>query len=173
MKTILHNILLLFLLTTCSAFSQTTPVKDSLLDQMVGKWILQGTIAGQETTHDIIVDWVLGHQYIQLKEVSREKDSNDRPIYEAIVFITRDQTLNQYTCLWLDNTGNGGLSAQAIGHASRNGDNLEFIFGISDSSTFHTTFIFDKNSNSWQWHMDSKENNTIQPFARVRLTRGE
>ena len=173
MKTILQYNLLFFLLSTCPAFSQTTPVKDSLLDQMVGKWILQGTIAGQETTHDIIVDWVLGHQYIQLREVSREKDSNDRPFYEAIVFITWDQILNQYTCLWLDNTGNGGLTAQAIGHANRNGNNLEFIFRISDSSTFHTTFIYDKNSDSWQWLMDSKENNTIQPFARVKLTRVE
>lgn len=173
MKTILKNIFLLVLLSTCSAFSQTTPVKDSLLDHMIGKWILQGTIAGQETTHDIIADWVLGHQYIQLKEISREKDSNGKPSYEAIVFITWEQTQNQYTCLWLDNTGNGGLSAQAIGHANQKADNLEFIFRISDSSTFHTTFLYDKNSNSWQWQMDSKENNIMQPFARVKLTKGE
>jgi hypothetical protein len=76
-----------------------------------------------------------------------------------------------YTCLWLDNTGNGGLSPQAAGHAKKNGDNLEFIFVISDSSSFHTTFLYDRNSDSWQWLMDSKENNTMQPFARLKLTK--
>lgn len=171
MKTILRNIFLLVLIPTFSAFSQTTPVNDSLLDHMVGKWILQGTIAGQETTHDIIVDWVLGHQYIQIKETSHEKDSEGKPFYEAIVFITWEQKLSQYTCLWLDNTGNGGLSPQAAGIANQKGDNLEFVFRISDSSTFHTTFLYDKNSDSWQWQMDSKENNVIQPFARVKLTK--
>ena len=173
MKTILMNIYLLVLISTCPAFPQTVPVQDSLLDNMVGKWILQGTIAGQETIHDIIIDWVLGHQYIQLKEVSREKDSDGRPSYDAIVFITFEQKLNQYKCLWLDNTGNGGLSSQAIGHANRNGDNLEFVFRISDNSTFHTTFLYDKYSNSWQWQMDSKENNKKEPFARVKLTKDE
>jgi hypothetical protein len=167
------NIFVFMLLSTCPVFSQTVPVQDSLLDHMEGKWILKGTIAGQETTHDINVDWVLGHQYIQLREVSREKDFNGNPSYEATVFITWEQTINQYKCLWLDNTGNGGLSAQAIGYASRNGDCIEFVFRISDNNTFHTTFLYDKKSNSWQWHMDSKENNTVQPFARVKLTKDE
>ena len=171
MKTIFKSIFLLILLPTFSAFSQTVPVNDSLLDRMVGKWILQGTIAGQETTHDIIAYWVLGHQYIQIKETSREKDSEGKPSYDAIVFITWEQKLSQYTCLWLDNTGNGGLSPQAAGHANKSGDNLEFVFRISDSSTFHTTFLYDKKSDSWQWQMDSKENNVMQPFARVKLTK--
>jgi hypothetical protein len=173
MKTILKNIFLLALIPTTCALSQTTHVTDSLLDHMVGNWILQGTIAGQVTTHDIVADWVLGHQYIQLKEISREKDTDGKPSYEAIVFITREQNKNQYTCLWLDNSGNGGLSAQSIGHANPKGDNLEFVFRINDSSTFHTTFLYDKISNSWQWQMDSKENNMQEPFARVKLTKGQ
>ena len=95
---------------------------------MVGKWILQGTIAGQETTHDINIDWVLGHQYVQLREFSREKDSEGRPPYKAIVFITREETQNRYKYLWLDNSGKGGLSAQAIGQADRN----RFNFQLND-----------------------------------------
>ena len=104
-------------LSPLSALAQQTTAQDSLLDRMVGKWVLQGTIAGSETTHDIIMEWVLGHQYVQLKEVSHEKDMNGNPLYEAIVFICWEQKLNQYSCLWLDNTGNGGLSTQAVGHA--------------------------------------------------------
>jgi hypothetical protein len=78
----------LALLPAFSAFSQTVPVNDSLLDHMAGKWILKGTIAGQETTHDVAADWVLGHQYIQLKEISREKDIKGNSSNDAIIFIT-------------------------------------------------------------------------------------
>jgi hypothetical protein len=171
MITIFRNICLLILLSDFQAFAQTNPVRDSLLDKMAGKWILQGTIGGQETTHDIIAEWVLGHQYIQLRETSREQDSNGKPSYEAVVFITWDQALNQYSCLWLDNTGNGGLSAQAVGHANRNGDRMEFLFKITDINTFHTTFLYDRDSDTWQWRMDNEENNKLESFARVKLTR--
>jgi hypothetical protein len=30
-----------------------------LLDHLAGQWILQGTIAGKRTTHDVQVEWVL------------------------------------------------------------------------------------------------------------------
>ena len=171
MTTILKNICLLIILSGCPAFAQTTPARDSLLDHMAGEWILQGTIAGQETTHDIIAEWVLGHQYILLRETSREKDSDGKPSYEAMVFITLDQSLNQYNCLWLDNTGNGGLSGQAIGHASRNGNKIELLFKITDSNTFHTTFLYDQDTNTWHWKMDNEDNNKLESFARVKLTR--
>lgn len=171
MKSLLLKIYLLFFLTSFSAFSQQKTNQDSLLNHMVGNWVLFGIIDGKETTHDIFIEWVLGHQYLQLKEVSREKDPNGKPSYEAVVFITWDKTLNQYSCLWLDNTGNGGLSAQAIGHAKQGGDVIEFIFKISDSSFFQTTFAYDKVPDTWRWLMDGEENGKSQSFARVKLTR--
>jgi hypothetical protein len=170
MKTILTTIFLLIVLAPFFVSAQTTPVNDSLLNRMAGKWVLSGTIGGQETTHDITVEWVLGHQYVEMKEVSREK-TNGKPSYEALVYITLEQPANQYACLWLDNTGNGGLSAQAIGRAKPNGDKLEFLFKGSDGSNFHTTFIYDRTTDTWQWQMDSEENGKLLPFARVKLTR--
>jgi len=92
-------------------------------------------------------------------------------MYEAIVFICWEQKLNEYSCLWLDNTGNGGLSNQAIGHAKSNGDNIEFLFKGIDGSLFHTTFAYIKNTDTWKWLMDGEENGKLQPFARVKLTR--
>lgn len=173
MKTILIKIFLLLGLTPLSALAQQTTSQDSLLDHMVGKWVLQGTIAGKETSHDIITEWVLDHQYVQLKEVSREKDMNGKPLYEAIVFICWGQKLNQYSCLWLDNTGNGGLSTQAIGHAKANGDKIELLFKGVDSSLFHTTFTYNRDTDTWQWLMDGEEDGKLQPFTRVKLTRNQ
>jgi hypothetical protein len=162
---------LLIILVSFSASAQQTTFQDSSLDRFIGKWVLQGTIAGKETTHDIDAEWVLGHQYVQFHEVSREKNGNGEAMYEAIVFIGWDQPSNQYACLWLDVTGGGGLSAQAIGHAKRNGDKIAFLFKGSDGSLFHTTFLNERSSETWQWLMDGEENGKLQPFARVKLLR--
>ncbi len=73
---IIIKIILLVVLVSFSISAQQTTFQDSLLDHMIGKWVLQGTIAGKETTHDVIAEWVLSHQYLQLHETSREKKAN-------------------------------------------------------------------------------------------------
>jgi hypothetical protein len=170
MKTIIQAFLA-GVLSSSVVLSQQTAFQDSLLEHMIGKWVLQGTIAGKETTHDIVAEWVLGHQYLQFHETSREKNANGGSEYEAIVFIGWDQPSSQYTCLWLDVTGGGGLSAQSIGHAKPNGDEIAFVFKGSDGSVFHTTFMYGRSTNTWHWLMDNEENGKMQPFARVELTR--
>ncbi len=147
------------------------PLQDPLLDGLVGTWVLSGIIAGQRTTHDVEAAWVLGHQYVRLQEVSREKNDAGQPLYEAIVLIGWDPLKRQYQCLWLDSTGGGGLTAQAIGHAARDGDRIPFVFVGGDGSRFHNTFAYDKAARTWQWTMDGEEGGTRVPFARVLLTK--
>lgn len=154
-----------------SAFSQSTSFQDTLLDGLSGHWILQGTIAGRETIHDIDAEWVLGHQYLQFREVSREKDSTGAAAYEATVFIGWDQNVQEYACLWLDVTGGGGLTANAIGHAPRSSDQINFLFKGSDGNVFHTNFIYGRDADTWKWLMDSEDHGKLQPFARVALRR--
>lgn len=146
--------------------------QDALLDLMTGQWVLQGTIAGKPTTHDLTVDWVLNHEYIRIQEASREKDAKGRPAYEAIVFIGWDRKLSQYPCLWLDNTDGGGLAAaQAIARGKRDGNQIVFLFNGEDGSATHTTFVYDAASDSWQWIMDNEEHGKMRPFARLTLKR--
>ena len=171
MKTTLLRILLLLSLTPIHGFAQQKAAEDFLLDRMTGKWVLQGTIEGKETIHDVKTEWVLNRQYLQLKEVSREKNPNGEPVYEALVYISVNDSTKEYTCLWLDNTGSSGLNAMSMGHAKAKGDILEFLFKGSDNSIFHTAFIYDKNSDSWQWIMNGEMNGKLQPFAKLKLTR--
>lgn len=171
MKTFLIKIFLLIGLTPLFGLAQQTTPQDLFLDHLAGKWELRGTIHGTETTHDILAEWVLNHQYLQLKEVSREKDINGKPEYEAIVYICWEQKREEYSCLWLDNTGNGGLSTQAVGRAKANGNKIELQFKGVDGRTFQTTFVYDKDADTWQWLMDGEENGKPQPFARVKLTK--
>ena len=61
-----------------------------LLDRLAGQWVLQATIAGKRTTHEVQVEWVLKREYLRLHEISREKDTKGDPAYEAIVFVSWD-----------------------------------------------------------------------------------
>jgi hypothetical protein len=70
-----------------------------LLDRLAGQWVLQGTIAGKQTTHDVQVGWVLKREYLRLHEISREKDAKGDPAYEAIVFVSWDPKTQEYICL--------------------------------------------------------------------------
>jgi hypothetical protein len=169
---IINKIITLFLLLSVSTLAQQPATfQDPLLDHFVGKWVLQGVIDGKATTHDVDIAWVLGHQYIRIQETSREKDGKGQPAYEAIVFVGWDQPTGQYSCLWLDNTGGGGLVGWAIAHAKRESDKIAFLFKSADGSLFHTTFLYDKKADSWQWLMDGEEKGKLTPFARVKLTR--
>jgi hypothetical protein len=154
-----------------SLSAQPAPFQDPMLDHMVGKWVLRGTIEGAQTTHDVDVEWVLGHEYLRLHEVSREKAANAQPLYEAIVFVGWDRALGQYACLWLDTTGGGGLSAHAIGHGSRSGNEIAFVFKAADGSAFYTAFAYDADNDTWHWLMDGEEAGKRQPFARLQLTK--
>ena len=142
MKTNLAILALLFV-TSFSASAQGPTRKDPLLDRLAGTWILQGTIAGQETTHDIESEWVLSHEYLRFHETSREKNAQGQPAYEAIVFIEWDEPSNEYKCLWLDSTAGG----------------------------VHTTFAYNRATDTWIWLIDNESGGKLTPFARVKLTR--
>ena len=86
-------------------------------------------------------------------------------------YICWQEAKKQYFCLWLDNTSNEGITNQIVGHAKQNGDKIELLFKFSDATQFHTSFLYEKEMNTWQWIMDEEENGKLQPFARVKLTK--
>ena len=160
-------------LTAASAAGQPAPIKDPLLEHLAGTWVLRGTIAGQQTTHDVTVEWMLGHQYLRIHETSREKDGGGQPQYEALVIVGWDAASAEYQCLWLDTTGGGGLVARSIGHGKRRDDNaVPFLFRSQDGSVdFSNTFSYDTSTDSWTWRMDNVQKGKATSFGLVRLTR--
>ena len=144
---------------------------DSLFDRLIGKWVLTGTIARQQTTHDVAFSWMLGREYVQMHEVSREKDARGQPQYEAVVMFGRDPKTGEYACLWMDNTAAAAFDPGGTGRGRVAGDSIHFLFNYSDTDRFHTTFLYDRKSDSWQWHMDNDSSGVRKPFARVTLVR--
>lgn len=98
-----------------------------LLNHLAGNWVLEGALGGTHSTHDVTAEWILNHEYLRFHEVSREKNKDGGPAYEAIVIMSWDNKTNEYNCLWLDNTEGGGLSAP-IARAKREGRSIRIIF---------------------------------------------
>jgi len=59
-----------------------------------------------------------------------------------------------------------------FGDAERDDDKIAFVFKGTDGSLFHTTFVYDRSADTWQWLMDGEQNGKLPPFARLMLTRG-
>jgi hypothetical protein len=175
MKT--YTLRLAALLATIGLFAQSTLAAPSslnapLLDRLIGSWVLRGDIAGKQVTHAVKVQWVLGHQYIQIRETSRSRTAAGAPEYEAIVYIGWNPDLKQYTCLWLDSTGGNGLVGTAFGHAAADATKLAFVFSDENGDpSLHNTFTYDRIANTWSWTIDNLDKGQLQPFARVKLTR--
>jgi len=145
---------------------------DSLLDHLIGHWVLRGPMAGREVVHDVTCRWVLNSEYVELHEVSRDRTAAGTPAYEAIVYLGRDPRTREYAALWLDNTAYGAFDPAGVGRGAAAGDSIPFVFIYSPTSRFHNTFVYTRTSDSWAWHMDNDQAGVRRTFARVTLTRG-
>jgi hypothetical protein len=153
-----------------TALAQQPPVQSPLLEHMIGHWVLQGTIAREQTTHDVTAEWVLDHHYIQIHEVSREKDKAGKRKYEAIIFVAMNDSPKQYACAWHDVYG--GILPVSLGFAEPLESELPFVFKDEKGEvSFTNSFIYDANADTWEWRMDNVANGVARPFGRVKLTR--
>lgn len=159
------------------AGSATMPVAaqslapDSLFHRLIGRWVMTGTISRRPVTHDVAFQWMLGHEYVQMHEVSRERAANGSPAYEAVVLFGRDSASGEYAALWMDNTGANAFDPAGIGHGSVAGDSVPFLWRYTATTGFHNTFVYDRAHDTWQWHMDNDSAGVRRPFARLTLVR--
>ncbi|HEX6616347.1 MAG TPA: hypothetical protein VF046_08585, partial [Gemmatimonadales bacterium] len=82
-----------------------------------------------------------------------------------------DPRSGEYACLWMDNTAPSAFDPGGIGRGTVAGDSIPFFFRYDTLDSFHTTFVYDRRSDAWQWHMDNDSAGVRRPFARVTLTR--
>ena len=144
---------------------------DSLFPRLVGNWVLRGTIGRRQTVDDVNFKWLLGREYVEMHEVSREHAPNGKPVYEAVVLFGRDPATGAYACVWMDNTAAAAFPPAGTGRGTVRGDSISFLFLDSAATSFHTTFLYDVSRDSWQWHLDNDSSGVRKPFARVTLTR--
>jgi hypothetical protein len=157
------------MLAAIPALAQQATFNDPLVDHLAGKWVLTGQMDKGQVTHDITAGWVLAHQYLELHEVSREKNKDGSPAYQATVHIGWDAKLKIYDCAWLDDFGS--ISTQSLGYAKPSGDSIAFVFqDRDDPGSFHTTFTWHPKDSTWTMDMDQVADGKSEPFARTTLT---
>jgi hypothetical protein len=151
------------------AAAQQATFHDPLVEHMQGQWVMEGTIAGKPTVHDVTGEWVLGHQYMRLHEVSRDKKADGQPGYEAMIFIAWDGPTGTYALVWLDDYGD--VSRQSLANATRAGQALPFVFYDLDGGVTHTTMTYLPDTDRWTWTIDEDVHGGSNAFARVTLHR--
>ena len=157
------------LLAATPAFAQQAKFNDPLVDHLAGTWVLTGQMDKGPVTHDITAEWVLAHQYLEIHEVSREKNKDGSPVYQAKVFIGWDADKKIYDVVWLDDYGS--ISTQSLGYAKPNGSSIAFVFqGRDDPGSFHTTFTWHPKDGTWAMDMDQVSEGKSTIFARTLLT---
>jgi hypothetical protein len=150
--------------------AESSSLNDPLLDNLTGTWVLRGDIAGKPVTHSVNVQWVLAHEYIQIRETSQSKTRAGAPDYDAIVYIGWDRDLKQYACLWLDSTDGNGLVG-ILAHAKRDAQRLAFLFPDKNGEpSIQTTFTYDRAAQIWHWTIDNVDKGQLRPFAKLKLT---
>jgi hypothetical protein len=161
---------MVLILAALSALAQQAPVNSPLLDHLIGKWQLQGTVGKQPTTHDLDAEWTLQHHYLRFREISREKNDKGEPQYEATVYVAWNEKTRQYSCVWLDVYG--GATVESIGIATPKENELAFVFTDEHGdTTFTNTFIYDPKTNTWENQLDNIVKGVARPFARFKLTK--
>ncbi len=145
---------------------------DSVLDKLEGEWVMTGTVGSEEVTHDVYVDRILKRQYIRIHELSREKDADGDPAYEAWIHIAWDKENAEYVVMWLDNTATTNFAPEGVGHGKPDGDRIPLVWKSADGSGIHNTFKYDRASETWKWEIDNvDESEKASPFARLTLKR--
>ena len=172
MKTLICLALLLLALPAAAAQPHLGQ-RGTLLDRFAGQWVLTGTIAGQQTTHDVTAEWVLDQHYLRFHELARETDPvTGGPAYEAIVILGWDEPTEGLACLWLDSTGGGGLTNGVIGYAVPDDETLAWVFaGGDDEGVIHNTWTYDRAADTWSWTIDIERGGEQSNFAEVELRR--
>lgn len=164
-----RKILVFAALLSPFACAQQAPMNSPLLDHLAGHWVLKGTIAGEQVTHDVDGEWALDHHYLRIHEVSRESNRG-KPKYEALIFVGWNEQPKQYACVWLDVYG--GLAAESIGVATAKENEIPFVFKDGKGSVWVTNdFLYHPASDTWEWQIDNIDKGAAKPFARVQLTR--
>jgi len=137
---------------------------DSLLQKLVGSWLMTGDVRGKPVGYNMTAQRVLGDRYIELHMI----DTAKVPQYEARVFIGADTLPDRIIVHWMDSFG----AAYSIpyGTGTAHGDSIVFDVPYPDGA-FRDTFVFNRTKGTWHFLLEGN-NPTAgwKRFAEYDLT---
>src|SRR6267143_45748 len=137
--------------------------QDKLLEELVGKWQVNGKIVGQQIEQYCEAHWVLNHQFLRVHFIdsmarNREiKDISSHAEYEAMVFIGYDNMSERYVVHWIDIFG--GRFSETLGYGTPQGhDSIRLVFE-GPSGPLHNTFTWNRKDRTWSILIKQKDGN--------------
>jgi hypothetical protein len=148
MRRAVLSIAFMILVSAVPAPAQTPAAADSLLDRLVGRWHLSGTVQGEKGESHLAAERVLQGKFVRLHMTDPGQPSQ----YEAMVFLGVDSATSRVVAHWIDVFG-AGLSA-TLGYGTADGNRLVLDFAYPDGP-FRDTFTFDPATGRWRFLLES------------------
>jgi len=124
---------------------------------------------GRAAHHEVHAEWVLGHEFLRIREETDAGAPASERRYEATWFLGYDPISERYVLHQLDVYG--GRYSETLGYGARDGRSIRFVFEYPDGP-FHTTYRWFPEADTWQWLMEQKDKDgKWTNFADLRLTR--
>ena len=151
-------------LAATSAVEPPSPDK-AYLDDLQGRWIMQGTFHDKPLIYAAIGQRVLDGAWLRLHMVALGKPLR----YEADVFFGYDAKAHDFIVHWLDQFGAPGARVVATGR--RDGDELVFTFPYTEGP-FRDTLRRHKTTGRWTLLLESQgKDGSWSTFANFKFTR--
>lgn len=124
------------------------PITDDLLDRLVGRWEMAGTVHDRPSKQTFEVAWVLNHQFLRIHEKSVEEVTGTTVPFEAFLFIGHDKSRKQYV-LHAMNVFGAGRGGELV-YGARAGNEITFTEG-HDGGRIRIRFIWQPESATWHY----------------------
>lgn len=130
--------------------AQSLAAQSPLLQHLIGRWSMTGTIRGKPVTYTLVVTPTLRRHYVELHMTDAATPST----YEARVFIGPDTLPGHYLAHWLDAFGAAYSVPTATGEAHSDTLTLDFPYS---TGAFHDTFAYDSVHDAWSVRLDKAD----------------
>lgn len=151
---------------TCGAGPEKI-FQDELLDKLVGRWKLTGSMMRRELLQECAAEWVLNHEFLRLDCRETRQPPLLKAKYEATTYLGCSSTSQRYVAYVLDVFGAG----ESLGFGRRTGNDIELVWDYPDGA-FQTTMTWKAESDSWMLLLRQKDSSgKWSTFAEKTLRR--
>jgi hypothetical protein len=144
------------------------PAGDDLLDQLVGRWDLTGSLGNKPLAQSVSAEWVLNHRFLQIVFRDRNPPRGNAVHYEAVHYVGRESS-GGYVMHLLDVFG--PEYSKTLGVGTRDGDAITFTFDYP-GDPFRARYALDRARKTWAVTITHKDKSgDWKLFAEKRLVR--
>jgi hypothetical protein len=145
---------------------------DDLLDRLVGRWTVSAVVHGQKFTLDREAEWVLSHQYLRIREKSREVVPWLKIPFERTIYVGYNPRTKHYVVHELNVHGaNVPFEPEGFSYGTRAGNALEIVHRNKGDVFGIARWTWDPDAASWHFQgrqvVDGKAQAPFAEFVAV------